>query len=73
MALTRHAIVIENAGPSCWAYAPDLPGCVATGATVDEAEREIREAIEFHLEGLREDGSPIPPHSSVVRYVDIAA
>ena len=72
-ALTRHAIVIENAGPSFSAYTPDLPGCVATGATVDEAEREIREAIEFHLEGLREDGSPIPPPSSARRYVDIAA
>jgi len=43
------------------------------GATVEEVEREIREAIEFHLEGLREDGSPIPPSSSAVRYLDIAA
>jgi len=54
----RYAIVIENAGPNFSAYVPDLPGCVATGATVEEAEREIREAIEFHLDGLREDGSP---------------
>lgn len=69
----RYAIVIENAGPNYSAYVPDLPGCVATGATVDEVEREIREAIEFHLEGLREDGSAIPPPSSAVRYVDIAA
>ena len=69
----RYAIVIENAGPNFSAYVPDLPGCVATGATVEEAECEIREAIEFHLEGLREDGSPIPPPSSAVRYVDIAA
>jgi predicted RNase H-like HicB family nuclease len=69
----RYAIVIESAGPNYSAYVPDLPGCVATGATVDEVEREIREAIEFHLEGLREDGSPIPPPSSAVRYVDIPA
>lgn len=69
----RYAIVIENAGPNYSAYVPDLPGCVATGGTAEEAEREIREAIEFHLEGLREDGSPIPPPSSSVRYVDIAA
>ena len=68
----RYAIVIENAGPNFSAYVPDLPGCVATGATV-ETEHEIREAIEFHLEGLREDGSPIPPPSSAVSYVDIAA
>jgi predicted RNase H-like HicB family nuclease len=69
----RYAIVIENAGPNLSAYVPDLPGCVATGATLEEVEREIREAIEFHLDGLREDGSPIPPPSSAVRYVDIAA
>ena len=69
----RYAIVIENAGPNYSAYVPDLPGCVVTGATLDEVEREIREAIEFHLDGLREDGTPIPPPSSAVRYVDIAA
>ena len=69
----RYAIVIENTGSNFSAYVPDLPGCVATGATVEETEREIREAIEFHLEGLREDGAPIPPPSSAVRYVDIAA
>jgi predicted RNase H-like HicB family nuclease len=69
----RYAIVIENAGPNSSAYVPDLPGCVATGATVEETEREMRKAIEFHLEGLREDGAPIPFPSSAVRYVDIAA
>jgi predicted RNase H-like HicB family nuclease len=52
---------------------PDLPRCVATGATPEEAEREIREAIGFDIEGLREDGLPVPPPSSAVRYVDIAA
>ena len=69
----RYAIVIENAGPNYSAYVPDLPGCIATGATVEEVEREIREAIEFHLEGMRADGEPIPQPSSAVRYVDIAA
>ena len=69
----RYAIVIENAGTHYSAYAPDLPGCVATGVTAEEAEREIREAIEFHIEGLREDGLAIPQPSSAVRYVDIAA
>ena len=69
----RYAIVIEKAGGNYSAYVPDLPGCIATGATADEVEREIREAIEFHLAGLREDGSPIPEASSRVDYVEIVA
>jgi predicted RNase H-like HicB family nuclease len=69
----RYAIVIENAGPNFSAYVPDLPGCVATGANVDEVQREIREAIALHLEGMREDGDPIPQPSSSVQYVEIAA
>jgi predicted RNase H-like HicB family nuclease len=69
----RYAIVIETAGARFSAYVPDLPGCVATGATLAETELAIREAIEFHLEGLREDGSPIPPPSSRVDYVEVAA
>ena len=69
----RYAVVIENAGSNFSAYVPDLPGCVATGATLPEAEAAIREAIEFHLDGLREDGSPIPPPSSKVEYVEVAA
>jgi predicted RNase H-like HicB family nuclease len=69
----RYAIVIENAGSNFSAYVPDLPGCIATGATVEEVEREIREAIEFHIEGLREDGTPVPLPSSAVGYVEIAA
>lgn len=63
----RYAIVIENAGPNFSVYVPDLPGCIATGATTEEVEREIRKAIEFHIEGLREDGLPIPQPSSAVR------
>lgn len=69
----RYAIVIEKAGSNFSAYVPDLPGCIATGATLEEVEREIREAIEFHIEGLREDGTPVPPPSSAVGYVEIAA
>ena len=69
----RYAVVIENAGSNFSAYVPDLPGCVATGATLSDTEGAIREAIEFHLDGLREDGSPIPPPSSKVEYVDVAA
>lgn len=69
----RYAIVIEDAGNNFSAYVPDLPGCVATGATVEETEQAIREAIAFHLEGLREDGAPIPPPSSRVDYVEVAA
>jgi predicted RNase H-like HicB family nuclease len=69
----RYAIVIEKAENNYSAYVPDLPGCVATGATVEEVEGQIREAIEFHLEGLREDGLVIPPPASRVEYVDVAA
>jgi len=69
----RYAIVIEKAEGNYSAYVPDLPGCIATGATVQEVESQIREAIEFHLEGLREDGLPIPAPASRVEYVEIAA
>jgi predicted RNase H-like HicB family nuclease len=69
----RYAIVIENAGSNFSAYVPDLPGCVATGATLAEAEQNIREAIEFHIEGMRDDGTPVPPPSSRVDYVEVAA
>jgi len=69
----RYAIVIENAGPNFSAYVPDLPGCVATGASIDDVQREMREAIALHLEGMREDGDPIPQPSSSVQYIEIAA
>jgi predicted RNase H-like HicB family nuclease len=69
----RYAIVIEKAGSNYSAYVPDLPGCVATGASVEEAERSLRGAITLHLEGLRKDGTPIPPPSSHVDYVEVAA
>lgn len=69
----RYAIVIEKAENNYSAYVPDLPGCVATGVTVEETESQIREAIEFHLEGMREDGTAIPQAASRVEYVEIAA
>jgi predicted RNase H-like HicB family nuclease len=69
----RYAVVIENAGSNFSAYVPDLPGCIATGATAAAAEQAIREAIAFHIEGMREDGTPIPPPSSRVDYVEVAA
>jgi predicted RNase H-like HicB family nuclease len=56
----RYAVVIEKAENNYSAYVPDLPGCIATGTTVGETEQLIREAIELHLAGLREDGEPIP-------------
>ena len=69
----RYAIVIEKAENNYSAYVPDLPGCIATGGTVAEVEYDIREAISFHLEGMREDGVPVPEPSSQVEYIDIAA
>ena len=69
----RYAIVIEKAEGNFSAYVPDLPGCVATGTTVAEVETEMREAISFHLAGMREEGLPIPTPSSTVEYLDIAA
>lgn len=69
----RYAVVIEKAEANYAAYVPDLPGCVATGDSVEEVERNIREAIKLHLAGLHEDGQPVPPASSAVEYVDIAA
>jgi len=64
----RYAVVIEKAGANYSAYVPDLPGCVATGET--KAEREIREAVRFHLEGLREHGVPAPEPQATLAYVE---
>ena len=69
----RYAIVIEKAEGNYSAYVPDLPGCVATGSTVVEVEAQIREAIVFHVEGLREDGLPVPASASQVEYVEVTA
>lgn len=69
----RYAIVVEEAENNFSAYAPDLPGCVATGFSIEEVEREMQEAIEFHLEGLIEDGLPIPRAASRIEYLEVAA
>jgi predicted RNase H-like HicB family nuclease len=69
----RYAIVIEKAPSNYAACVPDLPGCIATGASVEETESLIREAIEFHLQGLKADGLPIPSPSSQVDYIDVPA
>lgn len=66
----RYGIVIEKTDGNYSAYVPDLPGCVATGATVEETEREIREAIRFHIEGLKADGQSVPKASSICHHVE---
>ncbi len=68
--LMRYAIVIEKAEGNYSAYVPDLPGCVATGASVAEVGKEIRDAIRFHIDGLKEDGQPVPKPSSIADYVE---
>lgn len=69
----QYTIVIERSPRNFAAYVPDLPGCVATGATREEVVSEIREAIEFHIESLREHGDPVPEPQSTAEVVDVAA
>jgi predicted RNase H-like HicB family nuclease len=69
----KYLIVIEPTNTGFSAYSPDLPGCISTGKTWDEVESNMHEAIEFHLEGLREEGYPIPEPSSASAYVEVAA
>ena len=66
----RYAVVIENAGGNYSAYVPDLPGCIATGPTVEAVETEITAASRFHIEGLQADGLPVPAPSAVAEYVE---
>ena len=68
----RFLIVIEKAGSNFSAYSPDLPGCIATGETREETERNMHEAIEFHVKGMKEDQLPIPESSSFTEYVAVA-
>ncbi len=68
----RYAIVVEKAENNYSAYVSDLPGCIATGSTIEETEREIRDAIELHIEGMIEDGLPVPQPTSIVKYIEIA-
>jgi predicted RNase H-like HicB family nuclease len=68
--MMRYAVVIEEAGDNYSGYVPDLPGGVAAAESVAELERELREAIRFHIDGLKEDGLPVPPPSAVAEYVE---
>ena len=69
----KYLVVIEPTGTGFSAYSPDLPGCVSTGATRDEFERNMQEAVELHLEGLREEGYPVPEPGTSSAYVEISA
>ncbi len=69
----KYAVIVEEGGTSFGAYVPDLPGCAAVADTKEEVMELIQEAIEFHLEGLREDGQPIPEPSSSIEYVEVRA
>jgi predicted RNase H-like HicB family nuclease len=71
--MKKYAVIIEKGSTSYGAYIPDLPGCVAVADTVEEVEKLIREAIEFHLEGMREDGDPIPEPTTIAKYVETPA
>jgi predicted RNase H-like HicB family nuclease len=73
MSVHRFLIVVEEAGQNHSAYSPDLPGCVATGATREEAETNMYEAIQLHIEGLREDGLPIPSSTAIAEYIVVGA
>lgn len=67
----RYLVVMEPAGVNYSAYVPDLPGCIATGDTRSEAEANIRDAIKLHLEGLEQDGDPIPEAKTTADYVEV--
>jgi predicted RNase H-like HicB family nuclease len=71
--MKKYAVIIERGPRNFSAYAPDLPGCIATGKTLEETRQNMREAIEFHLDGLRQDGEPIPEPSSLAESVEVQA
>ncbi len=71
--MQRFLVVVERAGGNYSAYAPDLPGCVATGETLEETRRNMHAAIELHIQGLRQDHLPVPEPSSVAEFVEVAS
>jgi len=71
--MSRYLVIIEEAESGFSAFLPDIPGCIATGATRDEVESAMQEGVEFHLDGLRESGEPVPPPRSTAAYVEVAA
>jgi predicted RNase H-like HicB family nuclease len=72
MPMRRFLIVVEKAGSNFSAYSPDLPGCIATGATPEETKARMQAAIDMHVQGLREDHLPIPEPSAIAEYVEVA-
>ena len=68
----RYAILIERAETNYSAYVPDLPGCIATGSSIEAVQREMRDAIRFHIDGLKADGLPVPVPTSIAGYVDVS-
>ena len=73
MAMMRYMVVVERGETSWGAHVPDLPGCVAVGETREEVLRLVREAIEFHIDGLKQDGLPVPTPSSEGEFVEVGA
>ena len=71
--MTRYLLILEKTATGYAAYSPDLPGCIATGSTREEAEHEMHEAIQFHIEGLRLAGLPVPAPTSEAAYCEVAA
>ncbi len=69
----KYAVVIEKGNNGFGAYVPDLPGCIAAGDTKEEVKQLIQEAIELHIEALKEDGEPVPDPSSIIEFIDVAA
>ena len=68
----KYAIIIEKGRNNFSAYVPDLPGCVSTGKTIEETKKNIHDAIEFHIEGLKEDGENVPQPNSISDTVEVA-
>jgi predicted RNase H-like HicB family nuclease len=69
----KYAVIIEKGEDGYGAYVPDLPGCIAAGETKEEVKKLIQEAIEFHIEGLRGDGHPVPAPASSIEFIEVAA
>ncbi len=69
--MNKYLVIFEKAKENYSAYSPDIPGCAATGTTLAETEKNIKEAISFHIEGLREDGLPVPEPNSFTEYVEV--
>ncbi|HET6231286.1 MAG TPA: type II toxin-antitoxin system HicB family antitoxin [Longimicrobiaceae bacterium] len=71
--MKRYLVIVEHTDTGYSAFSPDLPGCISTGATREAVEVNMREAIEFHIDGLREEGYPVPEPSTESTYIDVAA